>query len=45
MAFGHIHTVTLTPQIISDLNAGGTETVTSDPDNTGHSHDWVIAEP
>jgi hypothetical protein len=45
IAFGHIHTVTLTPQIIGDLNAGGTETVTSDPDSTGHSHDWVITEP
>jgi hypothetical protein len=44
-AFGHVHTVTLTSQIISDLNAGGTETVISNPDNTGHSHDWVITEP
>jgi hypothetical protein len=41
----HSHTVTLTPEIISDLNAGGTLTVSSNPDATGHTHEWAIREP
>lgn len=41
----HSHTVTLTPEIISDLNAGGTSTVSSNADATGHTHEWMLREP
>jgi predicted small lipoprotein YifL len=41
----HTHTVTLTPAIINDINAGKTDNVSSNPDSTGHTHDWPIKKP
>jgi len=42
VACDHSHTVTLTPEIIRELNVGGTLTVSSNPDATGHAHEWTI---
>ena len=44
-AIPHTHTVTLTPVIINDINAGKTDNVSSNPDATAHSHDWAIKKP
>jgi hypothetical protein len=44
-AAGHTHTVTLSSGTISDLNARRTSTVTTNPDSTGHRHDFVITKP
>ena len=41
----HTHTVTLTAAIINDINAGKTDTVSSNPDATAHGHDWPIKKP
>ncbi len=44
-AIPHSHTVTLTPANINDINTGKTDNVSSNPDATGHSHDWAIKKP
>jgi len=44
-AGGHTHTVTLTPAIINDINSGKGDTVSANPDATGHSHGWLIKKP
>jgi hypothetical protein len=41
----HFHKITLTQQQLATINGGGTVTVTSIPDATGHSHDWTITKP
>ena len=44
-AGGHVHTVTLTPAIINDINSGKGDTVSANPDATGHGHGWLIKKP
>ncbi|MGE5809441.1 MAG: hypothetical protein ACM32I_09970 [Nitrospirota bacterium] len=41
----HFHKIQLTQQQLADINNGGTDSVTSIPDNTGHSHEWTIKKP
>jgi len=44
-AIPHTHTVTLTPGIINDINAGKSDSVSSNADATAHTHDFVIKKP
>jgi len=41
----HSHTVTLTPEIIRGLNGGRTLPVVSNPDASGHAHEWTMRVP
>lgn len=40
----HVHQITLTQQQLTDINNGGTITVTSTVVNN-HTHDWTIKKP
>lgn len=41
---GHVHQITLAQQQLTDINNGGTDSVTSTIDS-GHSHEWTIKKP
>lgn len=41
----HTHTVTITPAQIADINAGKTDTISTNADSTGHGHDFPVKKP
>ena len=43
--FAHTHTVTITAAQFNDVNEGRTDNIGTNPDNTGHTHDFPVKKP